>query len=259
MSAIEVWFLALLLGCFAVSVIWCIQYRYGNAGIVDVAWPFIVGGMGLLYALLGSAPGLPRALLVLLCGLWALRLGCYLGQRNLGQHEDSRYAQLKEKWGQQAQLKMWLFYLLQVVAAWLLSVSFLVIAFSQQTPAMIWCVLGLAIGLLGILGEGLADHQLKSFLTDPDNRGKVCDVGLWAYSRHPNYFFEIVHWAGYGVLAVASSWWLFGWLGFVLITLLLLKFSGIPTLENDSSSKREGWDEYVNRTNLIIPGPPRKN
>jgi steroid 5-alpha reductase family enzyme len=210
-----------------------------------------------LYAVAGPGDPTTRAVCGALAATWSLRLGVYLALRN-AQHEERRYAELRARWGSRANARMLLFFVLQAVVAWVVALTFLPLAFRPEPAAPGWLVAGAALSLIGVIGETVADAQLSRFRSDPRNRGAVMDQGLWRYSRHPNFFFESVHWAGYPLLAVGAP---HGWLalvGLVLITLLLLKFSGIPTVEQASArAGRRGYDAYVRRTSAFIPWPPR--
>lgn len=239
---------------------WGLQLRTRNAGIIDAVWPFMIGMGGLSYAFLAPGDAVVRAMVGALAALWALRLGGYLALRNIGKPEDRRYAALRQSWGSRTNLRMLWFYLFQAAVAWVIGLSFIPACWSATGPAPAWLLAAGLIGLAGIIGEAIADWQLRRFLRDPANRGRVCDSGLWRYSRHPNYFFECLHWLAYPCLSVAAP---YGWLSLlapVLITLLLFKLSGIPTVEaSDASARRAGYDAYVRRTSAFIPLPPRRD
>lgn len=256
------WEAALLhlgLAILGVCLTWTIQCFTRNGGIVDISWTLIVGMAAVVYGVAGTGDTTIRWIVVILGASWALRLGGYLAARNIGKPEDRRYAELRRKWGRRANLNMLGFYLFQGVIAWILGLSFLPIAFHAEQPGLWLVVAGIAISGIGILGEGIADRQLARFLAEPMHRGRVCDVGLWRYSRHPNYFFECLHWLGYPLLAFGAPLWGLSLIGAVLIPWLLLKLSGIPTVEaRDARMRRVGYDEYMQRTSAFIPLPPRK-
>ncbi len=208
---------------------------------------------------LGDAPVAARLLMAVLAITWSFRLAGYLAVRMKGQPEDSRYAAARDSWGAKADLYMLGFFILQAVIAGVLSIPLLVIAYMDDGPSLVTGALAVIIWFVSVVGEGTADAQLKAFKARPENRGKVCREGLWYYSRHPNYFFESLHWVTYVVLAIGAGWWWATLLGPILMAVLLLKISGIPTVEGkDASKKREGHDEYVRTTNAFIPWPPRK-
>ena len=237
---------------------WVLQLKTRNAGHVDITWSFSLGLAAVIYALLADGETVMRLLAGVLGLVWSARLGGYLYLRNVGAPEDSRYTALREKWGQAQDRNMLLFYLFQGVMAWVLSLPFLVVAYQQAVVAAPLLVLGVVIWAISVLGEALADYQLMAFKADPANRGKVCRQGLWYYSRHPNYFFESLHWVAYIPLALGSSLWWLTLVSPLLMAWLLLKVSGVPGVETpEGKRKREGYDEYVRTTSSFIPWPPK--
>ncbi|GAC1624672.1 MAG: DUF1295 domain-containing protein [Nevskia sp.] len=239
------------------TIVWAIQLRSRNAGMVDPVWSWSLGFLGVLYALLGTAPVSTRLVLAVLAGVWGLRLGTHLYFRNAGKPEDARYAKFRAEWGAQADRNMFWFFQFQAVMALLLSVGFLVVAYSPAAPSPALVVLAVAIWLLSVVGEGLADRQMERFRGDPANRGKVCNRGLWRYSRHPNYFFESLHWLAYLPLALGSPWWPVALLPAAIMAWLLLKMSGVPILEAHLMKSRPGYAEYVRSTSVFVPWPPK--
>lgn len=251
--------LHLLVAIVGVTLVWALQLRTRNAGVVDAAWALLIGAGGVLYALSAGGHPAARALLALLAGLWAIRLGGYLAWRNRRGPEERRYAELRREWGPAANVRMLLFFQLQALIAWLIAFTFLPLAWRQDLPPLFALGAGAAVGLCGIVGEALADEQLRRFKGDPRNAGRVCNTGLWRYSRHPNFFFECVFWLAWPVLAIGAPWWGLALIGPALIAWLLLKVSGVPTLEApDAAGRRAGYAEYVRRTSAFIPWPPRK-
>lgn len=259
MSPLHAFSLTVLIVFLAKVAAWLLQRRSRNAGVVDAIWAFTLGGLALFYALVGSAPPETRLVLAVLGGLWGLRLGSHLWSRTWGHAEDWRYAQLRAQWGEQADLKMFGFFQFQNLFTLALSASaFLTIAY-RPDDAPDWAqVLAVLIWVAAVLGETLADNQMEEFRRHPQNRGKVCDQGLWRYSRHPNYFFECLHWLAYVPLALGSPW---GWLSCaapLVMAGLLLKLSGIPMLEEGLMRRKPGYADYVARTSALIPWPPRR-
>lgn len=253
-----------LLGLIAIiawlTAIWGVQLVTRDAGLVDVAWSAAVGLLAALYAALGSAPAGLRLLLAVLALVWAARLAGHLALRMRGQPEDARYAAARRAWGRRASLYMLLFFWFQALAGWVLALPFLVVAYRPEAPALGWVLAAVAVWLVAVAGEALADRQLQRFKHDPDNAGRVCATGLWRYSRHPNYFFETLHWLTYVLLAMGAP---YGWaslIGPALMAWLLLKVSGIPTVESgEGRARRIGYDDYVRRTSAFIPLPPKKS
>lgn len=259
----QVWnayLLGLILTTALLSLVWLAQLQTRDASPVDAVWTASLGLMGLLYALVGTAPAVVRVTLALMAMLWAFRLAAHLAIRTRGAPEDSRYAAARASWGERAHLYMLLLFWFQAFAAWVLSLPFLVLAYRGDVPAAGWLVAAVTVWLISVIGEGLADYQLHRFKHDPANKGRVCTDGLWRYSRHPNYFFESLHWVSYVLLAVGASYWWATLASPALMAWLMLRVSGIPTIESgDAKSRRVGYDEYVRTTSAFIPLPPKRN
>jgi steroid 5-alpha reductase family enzyme len=253
---------AAALGLFCValllSVVWLIQLRTRNAGMVDPVWSCSLGLLGVLYAVVGSAPLQTRVVLGVFAGAWGLRLGAHLFARNWGRPEDGRYARLRRDWAPHTARKMFWFFQLQAAIALLLSLGFLVVAYRDTEPGTVWTVLAVVVWLVSIFGEAIADRQLERFKCQPWNRGRVCSAGLWRYSRHPNYFFECLHWFTYVFLAVGTGGFWLALLPPVIMAWLLLKLSGIPITEAHLAQSRPGYAEYIRTTSAFIPWPPKR-
>lgn len=253
---------AMLTGCLALvllfSLVWAVQLRTRNAGLVDAVWAWTLGLLAAWYAWCGPAPGQLRLLLALLGASWGLRLGTHLFLRNHGKPEDGRYRRFREQWGAAADRNMFWFFQFQVLFSMLLSVSFAVVAWSPAEPGSLFTAAAALVWLLSVAGEGLADWQLEQFKKDPASRGQVCRRGLWRYSRHPNYFFECLHWLVYVLLAAGSAWWWLTLAAPLIMAWLLLKLSGVPLTEAQSARTRPGYAEYIRTTSMLIPWPPKK-
>lgn len=240
------------------TLVWLIQLITRNAGLVDVVWSATVGIIAAEYALLGDAPAGVRILLAALALTWAFRLAGYLARRMRGAPEDSRYAAARQTWGRKADIYMLGFFWFQAVAASILSIPFLVIAYMPDAPGLGVALAAFVVWFVAVVGEGTADAQLQRFKRTPENRGYVCAQGLWRYSRHPNYFFESLHWVTYVILAIGAPYWWATLASPVIMAWLLLRVSGIPTIENkQASDKRTGHDDYVRTTSAFIPWPPK--
>ncbi len=254
--------LALILGFASVAlfltIVWAIQIKTRNAGMVDPVWSWSLGFLGVLYALLGSAPVETRIVLGVLAGLWGFRLGTHLYVRNAGKPEDARYAKFRAEWGAAADRNMFWFFQFQAIMALLLSVGFLVVAFSAAAPGLPMIGLSVATWLISVVGEGIADRQMEVFRGNPANKGKVCNTGLWHYSRHPNYFFESLHWIAYVPLALGSPWWPVAIIPAAVMAWLLLRMSGVPILEAHLVKSRPGYADYMRTTSVFIPWPPKR-
>jgi len=245
---------------------WALQRATGNAGWVDVVWTFATGAGGVVYALAPTAgymPG-PRAFLVAaLAAVWSLRLGLHLAFRSAkAKGEDARYAWFRRQWGAAFEGRLLGFLQIQALAAALLTLSVLVAA-RNPAAALKWTdFAGAAILGGAILGEGLADRQLARFKRYPPNHKAICDVGLWSWSRHPNYFFEWFGWLAYPLMAIGlTGAWPWGWValsGPAFMFFLLRFASGVPPTEAAMARSRgAAFARYQARVSAFFPWPPR--
>ena len=245
---------------------WSVQRATHQSGWADVFWSFAIGLGGLVVALMtqGGAPLERSWLVAAMVGCWSIRLGFHILARTANaSREDPRYADLRKTWGDGFQTRLFLF--LQIQALCGIGLVVTVYAAAQRPgPALsVADYAGLALLTVAVIGEGIADRQLRAFSADPANHGKVCDKGLWAWSRHPNYFFEWLAWLAYPLIAISLSddWWQ-GWLaliGPVLMYWLLVHVSGIPPLEAHMlKSRGDAFKSYMARTSAFFPLPPRK-
>jgi steroid 5-alpha reductase family enzyme len=199
----------------------------------------------------------PRALLVLLLvGIWSLRLAAHLAVRNWNAPEDHRYQEIRARNQPGFTWKsLYLVFGLQAVLAFIVSLP-LYTAMSSPAPLNPLDLAGVVVTVLGVLLETIADTQLAAFRDDPDSRGQVLERGLWRYSRHPNYFGEFCVWWGFYLMALATgAWWTL--LSPLLMSVLLLRVSGVVLLEKDIGQRRPGYALYIARTNAFFPGPRR--
>lgn len=251
--------LALLWAVAAVvmSAGWLWQSKHRNAGIVDVLWTLGLGAGAVLYAALLGGAALPRALLGILAGLWSLRLAGHLARRVLSEPEDGRYRQLRRRWGANP-AKWFIMFQFQALLVTLFSIPLLAVAVNPVGTASVWTAAGIAVWIASVAGESLADRQLASFRADPANRGRTCRRGLWRYSRHPNYFFEWLHWFSYVALAVGSPLQWLSLLGPIVMYCFLRWLSGIPFTEAQAlRSRGDDYRRYQQSTPMLIPWFPR--
>lgn len=248
--------------CAAFALCFVFARRIDNFGIVDVAWSYAFAALAVFYAATASGWLPRRLLLAALVTIWSLRLGTHLALRVARHHpeEDTRYRQLRLDWSARFLPKMAGFFQLQAASVVLLALPFLL---SARNPSPSFAPLefaGALLWLVALSGEALADAQLAAFKRHPSHRDRVCDVGLWRYSRHPNYFFESLIWFAYALFAAASPW---GWLGFLspaIILYLLLRVTGVPLAEAQSlRSRGDAYRAYQRRTSPFLPLPPRRH
>ena len=249
----------MLVVLLAVAVLlWAQQFRSGNAGWVDVFWSWGTGLTGMLYLLVGDGSALPRAVAGVLLMTWALRLGSHIFQRVRNDpEEDGRYAAMRQALGSRTQPVFFLFYLGQGLLAWVFSLPFSVIG-DQQNAEPLLVITGLLIGMGAIFGESVADAQLKRFKARSDSRGKTCREGLWRYSRHPNYFFEWLHWCSYPLVATGAALVGFLWLLPIAMLAFLWFVTGIPYTEKQAlKSRGDDYRKYQRTTSAFFPWRPR--
>ena len=248
------------------ALAWLVAVRSGRSGWVDAIWSFAVGIFGAFMALIPAVEGdnqLRQWLVALLVLAWSLRLGVHILMRTLGDgRDDPRYAQLKEEWGTNFPGRLFWFLQIQAAAAFLLVLSVMAAAHNPSPTFGLGDWAGIALMLVAVGGEALADRQLKAFRADPVNKSKVCDIGFWGLSRHPNYFFEWLSWVAYVAIAinspVAYPWGFAALTGPVLMYWLLVHVSGIPPLEAHMlRSRGDRFRRYQSRVNVFWPGRPK--
>ena len=237
---------------------WMMSLVRDNVTHVDSMWSlfFVLAAFtSALFVYEGSA----RVYLVLtLVTIWAIRLCAYLTWRNWGPHEDHRYAEIRKNNEPLFWLKSaYIIFGLQAVLAWIISIS-LYGAIDSNSEINVLDYLGILLFLVGFTWESIGDWQLTHFKSNSANKGKVLDTGLWRYSRHPNYFGECCVWWAFYLFALAGgAWWAI--ISPILMTLLLLKVSGVSLLEKDISERRPAYVEYIKNTNSFIPGLPKND
>lgn len=241
------------------AVLWLVQRRTRNAGIVDVGWALSFALVVALFAWRASAPITAWGPLAAIVAAWSLRLGGYLIARGAARApEDGRYADLRQRWAPRAAGRFFVFFQAQAALTGLLSTAFVVPFLAGPWDGGWLRGLGAALALAGIAGESIADAQLARWKREPSHRGQVCDAGLWAYSRHPNYFFEWCVWLGhavYGLAFVGSGGWIaLG--GQAVILTSILKVTGIPATEAQAlRSKGDAYRDYQQRVSRFVPWP----
>ncbi len=257
-------FNVLLIGYLTLFVlmifVWLISLYTKNAGVVDVFW-----GMGIIvftWNMAISVDGfLTRKLFLLyIVSLWGTRLSWHILIRlRREKEEDARYQLMRQTWKANPAFNFFLFFQFQAILQAILAFPFYFVLKNTDPNFDILEWLGLAVWLLGVCGETVSDAQLKQFKSNPNNKGRVCDVGLWYYSRHPNYFFEWVIWVGFFIFMLGSPYGFIGIISPLLMLFLLLKVSGVPLAEEQSlKSRGDLYRAYQKSTSVFIPLPKRK-
>lgn len=249
----------LLITLTAMVGLWLWQLGSGRADWVDVVWAAAIGALAIGYAAVGDGSLEKRILVVLVTGTWSFRLLRHLAVRLAGHsEEDGRYQAMREQFGRHAGAFFLGFFVLQGLVAWLFALPAWAVANDPAASLDVWVIAGVVVWLVSLAGENLADRQLAAFRNDPDNKGKVCNTGLWRYSRHPNYFFEWLHWFSYPLIALGAPHQWLTWLGPVIMLLFLYRLTGIPYTEKQSlKSRGDAYREYQRTTSAFIPLPPK--
>lgn len=233
------------------AALWWRQLRTHDATSVDAAWSGLIGSLCLAYAVLGEGDPWRRALVGALGAGWAFRLCWHLWVDRVQGHqgEDGRYAAMREAWGASASRNFFWVYQAQAAVAVFFTLPLLGAMRGGALTSL--ALLGVLVWLLAVGGETLADRQLATFRADPANRGAVCRVGLWNASRHPNYFFEWLHWWAYVLIGQGA---LLTWIGPVAMFLFVFRFTGIPHTERQAlRSRGAAYREYQRTTSAVFP------
>ena len=246
---------------------WMVQQRTGNSGWVDTIWTFAVGLVGAgsaLWPLADAAPNTRQWLVAALVAIWSVRLGLHIAVRTAGISDDPRYAAFAREWGVDSPRRMFVFLQNQGFGSIPLVFAIFVAARVPLGGLRFADYLGALILSIGIAGEALADAQLRHFRIDPANKGRVCDIGLWRWSRHPNYFFEWLGWFAYPAIAIpiaAPLQYPWGWaslLAPLFMYWILVHVTGVPPLEQQMlRSRGQRYRDYQSRTRMFFPRAPR--
>lgn len=253
--------LALTLCCLGFAGIFYLARRLDNYGIVDIAWSYAFGPVALLYSALATGWAPRRWLIAGLALAWSARLGTYLYRRVMSHHpvEDGRYVEMRTRWAADFPRQMFRFYQFQAVSVVILAAPFLLAVGRPETTFTALDYAALALFVLAILGETLADAQLAAFKKNPAHKGQVCTAGLWSVSRHPNYFFVWLSWVSFALFALPAAW---GWLGLIApasILYLLLFVTGIPMTEEQAvRTKGDAYRAYQRRVSAFVPWFPKR-
>lgn len=244
-------------------VLWLISIRIGDVSFVDSFWAagFVIVAWATFW-IAGPVFTEHRLLLVVITSLWGLRLAAYLFWRWRKEGPDGHYvAMLKKAPGSPHVFSLQKVFLLQGVLLWVVSLPIQLGQIAADgTPATIGplAIAGIVLAVIGIVFESVGDWQMARFKADPDNEGQVMDRGLWRYTRHPNYFGDCCVWWGLFLIAAETPLGLYSIVGPLLLTFLLVKWSGAALLERRMKRSRPGYQDYIQRTSSFIPWFPRK-
>lgn len=245
--------LSLLIASITMLIGWIYEGKTNNAGVVDVLWSALMVCLPIVYAWQMDGDIVLRIASAALMSLWYLRLFVHLSARVFSEPEDGRYRYLRDYWGDKTHRNHFFFFQFQALLAWGFTLPIWWLA-QVETFQMIWLVLAFILAIGAWIGVYIADKQLAEFRQNPANKGKVCQQGLWFYSRHPNYFFEWCHWFSYPVIAIgmAGGEWL--WLMPVVMFVFLYFITGIPYTEQQAiRSRGEAYRQYQQTTSAFIP------
>jgi steroid 5-alpha reductase family enzyme len=256
MSPFGIYLSGLAVAAFAAVMTWLVSLSKDNVAIVDSLWSLMFLFAAATFAVLTPTWGPRATLTLLLVGLWGLRLSIQITWRNGGHGEDRRYQAIRARNQPNFAIKsLYLVFLLQAVLAWIISLP-LFAAISGTTQLNVLDYVGVAVWAVGFMFEAGGDWQLSRFKANPANKDKVMDQGLWRLTRHPNYFGDFCVWWGFYLIALAAgAWWSIA--GPLLMSILLMRVSGVTLLEKDIAERRPKYADYVRRTNAFFPGPRR--
>jgi steroid 5-alpha reductase family enzyme len=253
--------LGLLVSLALVLPVWAASLPLRDASLADRVWPLLVAAPAGVYAYGAGLDARGVLMLAVMLG-WAMRLGLHIGVRNWGHGEDRRYRDMRARNSPHFGLKsLYLVFGLQAVLAWVVGWPVLAaLAAAGSPPLGLLDAIGLLVAGGGLLIETVADAQLTRFRRSPHAQGAVMDRGLWAWSRHPNYFGEACIWWGLGLMGVAGGGFAAAWclVSPLMMTVLLLKVSGVALLEHDIAERRPAYRDYIARTSAFVPWPPKR-
>jgi steroid 5-alpha reductase family enzyme len=257
MFSMTIYLHGLLIASFAAIGTWVLSLLRRNVAIVDSLWSLLFVMMAVVYAAAMGTLGARAIITLALLIAWAMRLSLYITVRNWGHGEDRRYQAIRARNQPYFPIKsLYLIFGFQALLAWIISLPLLG-AVSSLRPLGVFDAAGVILWLVGFAFEAGGDWQLARFKADPANQGKVMDRGFWGLTRHPNYFGDFCIWWGFYLLAASGgAWW--SCIGPLLMSVLLMKVSGVALLEKDIGERRPQYADYVRRTNAFFPGKPQR-
>jgi steroid 5-alpha reductase family enzyme len=260
MSFFQIYIQAFLVIMILMTSLWVISVIIKNVSIVDLFWGFGFAMISWFYFLKTDGLKTREIILLILVTIWGLRLSVYLALRNIGKGEDFRYKQFRKNYGENRYWWISFFqtFLLQGVLMWLISAPLLGTQyFASGNSLNILDYIGIFFWITGFCFEAGSDYQLARFKADPSNKGKVLNTGFWKYTRHPNYFGDSSVWWGYGLICLASGSYI-PVLGSALMTVMIIKVSGVALLEKTLKEQKPQYREYIEKTSPFLPWFPKK-
>jgi len=253
------YYVSIVLAMLVYMTVWYgVSRALKRSDVADIAW-----GLGFIFVAWYACATAPTqldslALVVnILVTIWGLRLATHIFLRNKGKTEDKRYIEMRQKWGKWVAVRTYTNVFLAQGALLVLIATPVLLANYSGHHTVSWQWLGVAIWLVGFFFEALGDWQLSRFIKNPQHKGHLMTSGLWKYTRHPNYFGEVTQWWGIFVLMCTNSMALWGIIGPLTTTILILKVSGVPLLENKMKANPE-FSDYAQKTSMFVPLPPKK-
>ncbi len=262
MDTMTILLATLMLTVFMMGLTWWWAVKIENFGIIDAIWSFaFLIHAGIFYLFSDSDPT-RKMVFFLMIGLWSFRLGYFLSRRIASHHphEDTRYIKLRQEYGVDYKKRFFIFFMYQAISVSILTLPFIFVFKNTNTGLSPFEIAGFIVWLLAVIGESVADHQMNIFKADPKNKGQVCNIGLWNYSRHPNYFFESCIWWGFFIFMLGTSGLVWSIYAPLVILGLLLYVTGVPPSEVQSiKSRGDLYRKYQKTTSVFIPWFPKKD
>jgi steroid 5-alpha reductase family enzyme len=260
MSFFEIYFQGFLVIMIMMIALWVISVLIKNASIVDPFWGMAFVLAGLWYYIQTDGFELRKIITLVLLVIWGLRLSIYLGWRNFGKGEDYRYQKFRKDYGEHRYwwISFFQVFLLQGILAWLISAPLLAAQYFTISESLnFFDYTAIAIWIIGFSFEAGGDYQMTVFKSNTANKGNVLNTGFWRYTRHPNYFGDATVWWAYGLFAVAAGSF-FPLLSSLLMTLLIIKVSGVALLERSLKDTKPNYRDYIEKTSAFLPWFPKK-
>ena len=260
MTFAEIYFSALLLILIMMSLLWIVSLSVKNVSIVDLFWGAGFVLTAAFYFLNTDGLAARKMIVMILTAVWGLRLSVYLSWRNFGKGEDFRYREFRKKYGEKRYwwISFFQVFMLQGLLMWLISAPLLGAQYSGRSRELgILDIAGILLWITGFLFEAGGDIQLASFRADPQNKGKVLEKGFWRYTRHPNYFGDSCVWWGYALICLGAGS-ILPVAGSILMTLMIIRVSGVAMLEKNLHVTKPGYAEYIRKTSAFLPWFPKK-